>query len=400
MRAPTHLAFGLFCATSAFSLAARALPSDGPALGAVVLGSLLPDLDSPKSALGRLLPFVSLPIEQRWGHRTLTHSLLVLIGLGVVLLPLYVLCPTVYAGFLLGYAAHLLADCLTKSGVPLCYPHLSHYVLPGHERYRVHTGSTGEILWLVILLLLLVLIFPLAQAGGVWKSLRDLSGTQSMAYREYRNATTQTRLVFRGQWRQSRQPAQGVAWILEATPSRFLLCWQGQVLEYGELGDLLPDHARVQALGQPLRVDTLQVQATDLAQLLAQLPAEALLSGVLESNKEMLLQGSLPTTLHQPIQVHGQTLSLAYASPLLLAGLRLGAKLDPEQLAQRCTQVQDLSLDLEALQLQRPPVHYLKLRQAQAQLQAKVRELAALQDTTLSFTGVLYLRRLPAEPMP
>jgi hypothetical protein len=104
--------------------------------------------------------------------------------------------------------------------------------------------------------------------------------------------------------------------------------------------------------------------------------------------------------LHQPIQVHGQTLSLSYASPDLLAGLHLCAKLDPDQLAQRRTQVQDLSLDLEALQLQRPPVHYLKLRLAQAQLQAKVRELAALQDTALSFTGVLYLRRLPAELLP
>ena len=86
MKAPTHLAFGLLCATSVFSLAARSLPSDGPALGGVVLGSLLPDLDSSKSTLGRVLPFVSLPIEQRWGHRTLTHSLLVLGGLGVVLL--------------------------------------------------------------------------------------------------------------------------------------------------------------------------------------------------------------------------------------------------------------------------------------------------------------------------
>ena len=84
----------------------------------------------------------------------------------------------------------------------------------------------------------------------------------------------------------------------------------------------------------------------------------------------------------------------------MLASLYPKRKVDPAQLEQLQIQVQDLVLGLEALQLQRPPVHYLRLRQAAAQLQAKERELTALQDTTVSFTGVLYLRRLPPEPAP
>lgn len=66
MRAPTHLAFGLLCATGTFALFSRALYQDLPALGCVLLGSLLPDLDSPHSALGRLLPFLSERIERCW----------------------------------------------------------------------------------------------------------------------------------------------------------------------------------------------------------------------------------------------------------------------------------------------------------------------------------------------
>ncbi|MBI2503810.1 MAG: metal-dependent hydrolase [Candidatus Latescibacteria bacterium] len=400
MRAPTHLAFGLLCATCAFSLAGRSLPHDGPALAGVVLGSLLPDLDSPKSILGRLLPFVSLPIERRWGHRTLTHSLLALAVVGLVLLPMVFLSKTAYAALLIGYAAHLLADCATKTGVPLFYPHRARYVLPRSERFRFHSGSTGEIFLLGVLLLLLVLVFPLAQRGGVWKALRDLAGTQGMAYREYRIATTQTRLEFKGQWRHSRQPVQGRAWVLEANQSRFLIAWQGQVLEYGEQGDLLPERSRVQATGQALQVDTLQVRAGGFDRLLVQIPADALVSGRLESPVAFRLEGVLPTTQHEPVQVHGQALALSFAPHPLLAHLHPVRRVDPEHLDQLRAQVQDLALDLEALQLQRPPVHYLKLRQAQAHLQAKERELAALQDTAVSFTGVLYLRRIPAEPAP
>jgi inner membrane protein len=343
---------------------------------------------------------VSVPIERRWGHRTLTHSLLALTAVSLMLLPVYLLSKTVYAGFLLGYLSHLLADCATKSGVPLCYPHLSRYVLPGQERYRVHSGSTGEVFLLVALLLLLVLILPLAQAGGVWRALRTLSATQGMAYREYRQATTQTWLEFKGQWRHSRQPVQGRAWVLEADQSRFLITWQGQVLEYGEQGDVLPDHSRVQAMGQALQVDTLRVTGQSFAQVLRQIPMEALASGQLESATDFHLEGDLPPTQHQPIQLHGQALVLSFAPRALLAALRPCRQVDPAQREQLQTQVQDLALGLEALQLQRPPVHYLRLRQAQAQLRAKERELAALQDTAVAFTGVLYLRRLPAEPAP
>ena len=35
--------------------------------------SLLPDVDLPPAKIGRLFWFVSVPLERRFGHRTLTH---------------------------------------------------------------------------------------------------------------------------------------------------------------------------------------------------------------------------------------------------------------------------------------------------------------------------------------
>lgn len=78
------------------------------------LGTLLPDIDSEKSLLGR---YFHLPIE----HRTWTHAIwlpLIFIGLGSFFSPFYWLS--------LGYLLHLFWDNLSVGGVCFFYP-ISNY---------------------------------------------------------------------------------------------------------------------------------------------------------------------------------------------------------------------------------------------------------------------------------
>ena len=77
--------------------------ADLPAVGCVILGSLLPDVDSPNSSLGRIVPFVSIPLERRYGHRTITHSLLALFALAALAVPLLFSWTACYVGLLLGF---------------------------------------------------------------------------------------------------------------------------------------------------------------------------------------------------------------------------------------------------------------------------------------------------------
>ena len=42
----------------------------------VALFSLMPDIDLPTSKVGRPLFFISVPMEKRFGHRTITHSVI------------------------------------------------------------------------------------------------------------------------------------------------------------------------------------------------------------------------------------------------------------------------------------------------------------------------------------
>ncbi|MDS4040468.1 MAG: metal-dependent hydrolase [Candidatus Competibacter sp.] len=48
--------------------------------------SLLPDL--PPAKIGRLFWFVAVPLERRFGHRTLTHSALMLLAVALLAAPL------------------------------------------------------------------------------------------------------------------------------------------------------------------------------------------------------------------------------------------------------------------------------------------------------------------------
>jgi inner membrane protein len=96
--------------------------------GGIVAGmaALLPDLDHPHSAVGRLLP--------RWwhrltpGHRGPTHSLVWCLGLGALAYAANSLVDGEPAGLLLALAtlagslSHVLADGLTVAGVPLWWP--------------------------------------------------------------------------------------------------------------------------------------------------------------------------------------------------------------------------------------------------------------------------------------
>ena len=219
-----------------------------------------------------------------------------------------------------------------------------------------------------------------------------------MAYREYRDATSQTVLEFQGQWQDSRQPVAGAGVILEASPSpaRFLIEIDGQVWVYGEQGDILPRQSRIRVTGRRLQVDTLRVQRTPYDELLRLVPEGALASGLLGSEVPYTpgLREELPRSRHQSVRCEEQALALAFAPRARLVQFHPSRKVDPEQLAQLETAVQQQELDFLSLQLQRPPVHYLTVQAAATRRRARQRELANLQDTTVRFSGVLYLRQM------
>ena len=98
------------------------------------IGGLMPDLDHPKSALGRRIPLISYPLSQLFGHRGFTHSLLMVVILLAVLVfgttsPSFDGLRWMVMPLIIGYLSHILGDALTPSGVPLFYPNKKTYSL-------------------------------------------------------------------------------------------------------------------------------------------------------------------------------------------------------------------------------------------------------------------------------
>lgn len=93
----------------------------------VLFGSLLPDLDTPKSKLGRRFPFyfLSYPLYWLFGHRTWTHSFMfigITLAVGWIVGIFLEWEWYLSSALAIGVASHVAGDFFFDGGVPLLYP--------------------------------------------------------------------------------------------------------------------------------------------------------------------------------------------------------------------------------------------------------------------------------------
>ncbi len=172
MMASSHIIVG--AATWTWLAARFGLPPLDPVATAMaVLGSLAPDIDHPKSALGSRLKPISIPISVVFGHRGITHSLLAVGACGWVLLESGVYA-RLTAPFLVGYIMHLAGDLLSPAGLPLLYPlkRKRNFALP-----IIKTGGFSE--QIVVVLLCGWLISGLF--GCDWRGVTETAPWRTMA---------------------------------------------------------------------------------------------------------------------------------------------------------------------------------------------------------------------------
>ena len=106
----------------------------------------MPDIDHPKSKLGRKLKILSYPINFIFGHRGLFHSLFIALSSSFLI---WIIFGDYYIPFFIGFLSHLIADGITKQGIDFTYP-FNFFKVTG----MIKTGSFIE---KVIFLLLIVI---------------------------------------------------------------------------------------------------------------------------------------------------------------------------------------------------------------------------------------------------
>ncbi len=221
-------------------------------VSAVFVGNL-PDADTTSSYIGRLLWPLARAIERRWGHRTITHSLLATAALALAayathsllrLRPLTILNSQFtidnslwsWRWLPLFYLLHLLLDMIIggAAGVPLLWPSRRRFWL----EIDIRPGSMGERIVLFLLVVLTVVPFVVSPEG--WRPdrlLRSATGNVEMALQDARawEAFNQVHLDVEGTWQEDRRPVAGLFEVLRVVDNTFYLAGEnGQPFTAGQ----------------------------------------------------------------------------------------------------------------------------------------------------------------------
>ncbi|RDU65040.1 metal-dependent hydrolase [Helicobacter sp. MIT 14-3879] len=158
MLAKSHLSIGLIGATAIFPLTKYLeIPKDlytNILLPLILLGSIFPDIDEPKSFIGKKLPIISKIVSLSFSHRGFTHFLifpLIFIIIGIISNN-YTTSLCLFA-FSYGIILHQLGDMLTISGIPHYFFPISNkkvVILPKLLRFK--TGGSVEKCILIFIL--------------------------------------------------------------------------------------------------------------------------------------------------------------------------------------------------------------------------------------------------------
>ena len=141
----------LLIAVAFFLIARLVYPSINSPLFLVILlfGSILPDIDEPKSTINRWSGIIGRFITFFARHRGFFHSLLFITILSGAIY--YFLNPKYAIALGLGFLAHLIGDGVTPMGIELFYP-FSRFRISG----PIKVGGWAEKIIMVLLLLFIV----------------------------------------------------------------------------------------------------------------------------------------------------------------------------------------------------------------------------------------------------
>ncbi len=252
MIAPTHAIYGPAVALIILAVFGVEASFHWTVIFCAMLGSVLPDIDHPTSTVGRLVPWISKPLERNYGHRAVTHSFLgtVVAATGFLLilsisatliqkvlldsisltnLPLSLVSLNftftdvlrLTAAFTLGYGSHIVLDMLTPRGVELLWPNPNRHVL-FKDKLQVETASKGELPVAALGLVLLVLALPLSRYGPM-TAFRWMLATPEAAIQEFKSTTTRTYVEFDGIWTATKTPIHATAEVLDVHNKRLVI---------------------------------------------------------------------------------------------------------------------------------------------------------------------------------
>ncbi|MEO8117058.1 MAG: metal-dependent hydrolase, partial [Bacteroidota bacterium] len=152
--------------------------------------SLLPDADHTKSLIGKFVYPVAKFINRKYGHRTITHSLMFYL-IGYVIVSFIEKATstgtTISKIYLWAYGSHLIFDMLTKQGIPLFYPFKKNpCVMPANPIYRLRASDLKTEATIFLVFGLIAFTCKNLFANGFWNTYNSAFNNVKHVYEESR----------------------------------------------------------------------------------------------------------------------------------------------------------------------------------------------------------------------
>jgi hypothetical protein len=271
-----------------------------PAIAVLALGALLAGLDNQSSRLGRALPFLSRPLQQKLGYRQAWRTPVVAVGLALLGLPLLALGDwQIWVALPLGFVAHLLVDLLSSPGVMLLWPASRSYyhvlAVPlsdpgGRGRRWAAAVLTGAVI-------LLTLVLGVGKEPPPPAVIPSYEQTLERYYAQ--RGRTLVYASVQGTWQASGRRIAGTFEVLNAVGSSLILLdrYTGNVFSGGRTADdnLYLNNINLQ-IGEVIRVKPAEIQLSgeplaNVLPLLYDLQAEPGLQHIYVSGDLVLAPG-------------------------------------------------------------------------------------------------------------
>ncbi|MDR0835937.1 MAG: metal-dependent hydrolase [Tannerella sp.] len=226
MNASTHIIGGAVFTGTMCSFVDVNIFSDWTYLAVCAGFSILPDIDTTKSAIGKVCYPVAWILYRKVGHRTLTHSLLFFAFVWALLWSLthfgFIQDTQILKIALFALLSHFIFDMMTVAGIPLLYPLFRNpCVIPGNPAYRFESGSfRSELAVTGVCGLLCVTMQPLF-TNGFWTSYNRTFATIQHVDRE--NQNTEFYVICEYSYIQNATKYEGEAMVMESKETELVL---------------------------------------------------------------------------------------------------------------------------------------------------------------------------------
>ena len=337
MLAPTHSAFGIFLTLILLAFFGIKFSLHWTVLIFAALGSIIPDIDHPGSIIGRIFYPISTYLERKFGHRTITHSLIGWL-IASALFSLIIIIPSLIienwslniyvsrwaAAFSIGYFSHLILDMFNKRGSQLFWPDKSRDVIPKDQKYRSNSGARSEIFIFLFLLFLVFLALPISKYG-ISSTVRWLLGTPGSAIQEFKQSKIHCYAEFKGIFKDTRQSVEDKAEILDVDNKRLVVLYKGEVYTLSDelASDINASNVRVAYTKELVKVSNYEFKDKDIGYLYTKIPAGSLVSGTIQLPKDMEVKIPASPGSYKVAKQKGDELQLSFAGKAQIKALAI-----------------------------------------------------------------------------